>query len=127
MAYATVNDVQDRMTTAMTVDQQSVCGKLLDDAAVLIDAYAASAAADKKKVVSCMMVSRAMSSIMSPNEIPTGATQGSMSAMGYSQSWTVSNGAVGELYLSRTEKKILGVSNSIGAYSPVEELSNEGN
>ena len=127
MAYATVNDVQARMTTQMTPDQTQVCGKLLDDAAVLIDAYAPDASADAKKVVSCMTVQRAMSSYIAGGDIPQGATQGSMSAMGYSQSWTVSNGAVGELYLSRTEKKILGVSNRIGSYSPLEELSDAGN
>lgn len=69
--------------------------------------------------MSCSMVMRAMGSA---NEvgIPVGATQGSASALGYSQSWTIGNGATGELYLTRTEKKILGVSNRIGSYSPVE-------
>ena len=37
--------------------------------------------------------------------VPTGASQGSMSALGYSQSWTIgTGGAVGEAYLSKTEK-----------------------
>ena len=57
------------------------------------------------------------------SDIPTGATQGSMSALGYSQSWTVgSGGSVGELYLSKLDKQLLGRSNSIGSYSPVQEL-----
>ena len=56
-------------------------------------------------------------------DIPTGATQGSMSGMGYSQSWTMqSGGAVGELHLERIEKKLLGVSNKVGTHSPVEDL-----
>ena len=55
--------------------------------------------------------------------VPMGATQGSMSAMGYSQSWTMSGGAsVGELYLNKLDKKLLGSGNAIGSYSPVEEL-----
>ena len=55
--------------------------------------------------------------------VPMGATQGSMSALGYSQSWTLGSGAAaGELYLSRTEKQILGGGSSIGSYSPVQEL-----
>ena len=46
-----------------------------------------------------------------------------MSALGYSQSWTVgSGGSVSELYLSKTDKKYLGVGNAIGSYSPVQEL-----
>ena len=54
--------------------------------------------------------------------IPMGATQGSMSALGYSQSWTIGSGSAGELYLGKLEKKLLGCGNSIGSYSPVEAL-----
>ena len=50
-----------------------------------------------------------------------GATQGSMSALGYSQSWTIGAGSVGELYLGKLEKKLLGACNRIGSYSPVQE------
>lgn len=53
---------------------------------------------------------------------PTGASQGSASALGYTQSWTMSGGSVGELYLSKPEKRLLGVGNRIGARSPVEDL-----
>ena len=122
MAYATVEDVQSRMVKELTGPQQDVCNALLDDAAVLIDVCNTNATAEQKKVVSCSMVMRAMGSA---NEVgvPVGATQGSASALGYSQSWTIGNGSTGELYLTRTEKKILGVSNRIGSYSPVEELS----
>ena len=122
MAYATVQDVQARMTITLTTSQQTMCGYLLDDAAVLIDVCASDASSDVKKVVSCNIVTRALSSSIAQADIPAGATQGSMSALGYSQSWTVSNGSVGELYLSRTDKKLLGVSNSIGSHSPVEDL-----
>lgn len=122
MAYATVEDVQSRMIKTMTGPQQDVCNALLDDAAVLIDAFNSSATDEQKKVVSCSMVVRAMGSA---NEvgIPVGATQGSASALGYSQSWAIGNGATGELYITRSEKKILGVGNRIGSYSPVEELT----
>lgn len=122
MAYATTSDVQARMTTTLTATQTTVCSALLDDVAVLIDAYNADASTNAKKIVSCSVVIRALGN-QSAMGIPIGATQGSASAMGYSQSWTVSGGgAVGELYLTRTEKKILGAGNSIGSYSPVEEL-----
>ena len=55
--------------------------------------------------------------------VPIGASQGSMSGLGYSQSWTLQSGAAGELYFSRVEKKMLGIGNSIGSYSPIEELA----
>lgn len=122
MAYATVRDVEDRITRTLSTDEEAVVGKLLDDAAVIIDAYNADASADAKKVVSCRVVIRAIGDGES-NGVPTGATQGSMSGLGYSQSWTInSGGTVGELYLGKLDKKLLGCGNKIGSYSPVEEL-----
>ena len=121
MAYATVNDVQDRTTRQMSAAEQGVCSTLLDDAAVIIDAYNAEATADAKKVVSCRMVVRAMGDGTDAG-IPMGATQGSMSALGYSQSWTIGSGTAGELYLGKLEKKLLGSGDHIGSYSPTEEL-----
>ncbi len=121
MAYATVADVQERMISTMSEAQETVCTALLDDAAVLIDAYAPTADAEIKKVVSCRMVSRAIGD-GSDSGIPAGASQGSMSALGYSQSWTMAGGSTGEVYISKTERKMLGVGDRIGSYSPVEEM-----
>ena len=123
MAYATVADVEARMTRSLSEDEENVCSNLLDDAAVIIDAYNASASADNKKVVSIRMVVRALGDGDDAVGVPPGATQGSMSAMGYSQSWTISSGgSVGELYIAKLEKKLLGVGDSVGSYSPIEEL-----
>lgn len=122
MSYATAEDVQRRMAKPLSDDQMDVCAALLDDAGVLIDAIAPNASDEAKATVSCSMVIRAMGS-QGDLTVPTGATQGSASALGYSQSWTFGNGATGELYLSRTEKRLLGVGNRIGSYSPVEELA----
>ena len=120
MAYATVSDVQARMIDTMSESEQSICSNLLDDAAVIIDSYNAEAAADAKKLVSVRMVIRAMGV---DEGIPVGASQGTMSALGYSQSWTTSNGGtVGELYLGKTEKKLLGVGYQIGASNPLGVL-----
>ena len=55
--------------------------------------------------------------------VPMGATQGSMSGLGYSQSWTMgSNGSAGELYLAKLEKQMLGYGNKIGSHSPLEDM-----
>ena len=122
-AYATVQDVSDRMLRDLSTDEQAVCGKLLDDAAVIIDAAAPAASADAKKVVSCRMVIRALGD-GGAGGVPVGATQGSMSALGYSQSWTIGNGgSTGELYLSKADRLLLGAGNAIGSYSPVQELA----
>lgn len=119
--YATVEDVQARMTRIMTAAEQEVCEALLEDAGVIIDAFASNAAEANKKAVSCRMVMRALGD-GAESGVPMGATQGSQSALGYSQSWTISGGASGELYLSKLEKQLLGCGNKIGSYSPVQEL-----
>lgn len=120
MAYATVSDVQARMTTTMTEAQQNVCTNLLNDAAIIIDDFNINATSDNKKVVSIRMVQRAMNV---DSDIPLGATQGSMSALGYSQSWTMgSNTSAGELYLSKLEKQMLGKGNQLGCKSVLENM-----
>lgn len=122
MAYATVADVQQRLTYTMSADQQTVCAALLDDVAILIDTYNDEVLEDIAKTVSCRVVARAMGD--GSNSVPVGATQGTVSALGYSQSWTIGgSGAAGEIYLTRAEKRMLGVGNKIGSWSPVQELS----
>ena len=106
----------------MSADEQKICGTLLDDAAVMIDAYNVNATDEAKTVVSCRMVVRAMATDV--GSTPIGATQGSMSALGYSQSWTIgASGATGELYLAKLDKKLLGTGEQIGSYSPTEALA----
>lgn len=122
MAYATVDDVQARMMRQMSSDEETMCSTMLDDAAIIIDTYNSEASADNKKVVSCRMVIRALGDGDSSG-IPIGSSQGSMSGLGYSQSWTMSGGTTGEMYLSKLDKKLLGVGDKIGSYSPVEGLT----
>lgn len=127
MAYATADDVKSRLSRTLTASEETVCTALLEDAAALIDAYVPKSGAmvEVKKVVSCRMVMRALGD-GGVSSIPMGATQGSMAGLGYSQSWIVGNGgSTGELYLSKLEKQLLGRGNSIGAYSPVQELAPE--
>lgn len=119
MAYATVDDVQARMSRTLTTDEREIVSKLLDDSAVIIDTSNANAPADNKTIVSCRMVIRALGS---GDDIPIGATQGSKSGLGYSESWTISAGAVGELYLGKLEKTLLKSGNTIGSYSPTQAL-----
>lgn len=121
MAYATIEDIRARMTRTLSTDEETVCVSYLDDAAIIIDSYNSEASEDAKRTVSCRMVVRALGDGTDAG-IPMGATQGSMSALGYSQSWTIGSGAAGELYIGKLEKKILGVGDAIGSYSPTEAL-----
>jgi hypothetical protein len=122
VAYATIDDVASGFRD-LTVIEKERCTALLDEAAIIIDAYNADASDDAKKVVSCRMVRRQLGyDGDGSGQFPMGSTQGTVSAMGYSQSWTMGSGSSGELYLNKLEKKLLGCSNRIGSYSPVEEL-----
>lgn len=122
MAYASVSDIEARVGRELNTQDTIQCQSLLDDAAVIIDAYNANATEDNKKLVSIRMVVRSIGAGDDAG-IPMGATQGSMSALGYSQSWTMGAGAsAGELYIGRLEKKLLGLAGSIGSYSPTQEL-----
>lgn len=123
MAYATIEDIENRMTRPLSETEINVANNLLEDAAVIIDAYNAQADPTNKLVVSCRMIIRQLGD--GTGSIPVGASQGSMSGLGYSQSWTYGSGSSGEMYLSKVEKKLLGVGNAIGSYSPVQELTTE--
>lgn len=120
MAYATVEELQARMQRELTETEQNICEALLEDAAVIIDAYNENAKPEAKRLVSLRMVRRSIGD--GTADVPIGATQGSMSALGYSQSWTIGSGTVGELYIGKEDKKLLGASNKIGSYSPTEAL-----
>lgn len=116
-ALALIEEARDILSS----DEVSVATALADSAAVYIDAYNKNASEDAKREVTINMVVRAAGSNDGSN-IPIGATQGSVGAMGYTQSWTFGSGSTGELYLSKMDKKLLGVSNKIGSYSPLEGL-----
>ena len=124
MAYAAIEDVKAKTTRSFSQEEETVLETLLEDAAVMIDAFAPDANSAAKKLVSCRMVLRSMGD--GENGFPLGTTQGSMAGLGYSQSFTVgTGGSLGELYLSKLEKQMLGIiSNKIGSHSPVEDISN---
>lgn len=118
-AYARVEDVQQRMLHSMSAAERQLCLSLLDDAGMLIDSRAAAAGNEIKKLVSCRMVVRVMDT--ADMSVPMGASQGSQGGLGYSESWTISGGSFGELYLSKADKSLLGIGNKIGASNPFAE------
>lgn len=122
MAYATIADIKGRMTRDMTSAEERICKTLLDDVAIVIDSYNSDAAEAVKRFVSCRAVMRMLGD-GSDAGIPVGASEGSMSALGYSQSWKIGNGAAGEIYLSKLERNLLGGGDKVGmSASPVEYL-----
>lgn len=124
MSYAELQDVEAGFRV-LSDEERGRCTALLSEAAIIIDAYNADADADRKRLVSCRMVRRQLGEDDSGDggvTFPMGATQGTATALGYSQSWTMSGGSSGELYLSKLEKKLLGVGSKLGAHSPLEDL-----
>lgn len=114
MRYADAAAVAAGFRT-LTDEEQARADALLEEAAVLIDAVAADAKEDAKWVVSCRMVRRVLGDGTGGDMplYPMGASQGSATALGYTQSWTMSGGTSGELYISRTERRLLGAGNRI--------------
>ena len=119
--YASYTDVEKRLGRTFDNTEKEICNTLLERAALEIDSYNDQASADAKKSVSVEAVARAMNETA---DVPMGASQGSMSAMGYSQSWTMPNGgSVGSVYLSKADKRLLGVGNSINASNPLSFIT----
>lgn len=151
MILVSTSDVQARMTREMSPEERGVCDQLLRDAVEMIYTVAPHLAGPDKvcvydrptegiteddqqrrelsvgALVACRMVIRALGDGgAAAGAAPIGATQGSMSGLGYTQSWTMANGgSTGELYLSKTERQLLRRGNSIGSYSPVQGLAQE--
>lgn len=125
MRYATVEDVEAGFRP-LNDDEKTLCDELLGEAGIVIDAYNKDVEEERKRLVSCRMVRRQLDAgpgaAQNAVAFPMGASQGSASALGYSQTWTMSGGSVGELYLSKLEKILLGAGNRIGSRSPVEDL-----
>lgn len=123
MMYASANDVE-RGFRALSDSERDQCEAMLEEAAVLIDALHSSADDDVKSVVACRMVRRVLGSGTGDLSLyPMGASQGSATALGYTQSWTMTGGgSSGELYISKTERRLLGVGDRIGMAGPLEAL-----
>ncbi len=122
MKYAQVADVEAGFRP-LDGEERIRCDALLDEASIVIDACNSEAPEENKALVACRMVRRQLGDGgQTAGMYPIGASQGSASALGYSQSWTMAGGSVGELYLSKLDKKLLGVSSKIGIRSPLEGM-----
>ena len=109
MAYAEVSDIETRWRDLST-DEEARATALIDDASAMLDQLVDVDAADGAqlqllKIVCCNMVIRAMSA----SEYDAfGASQMSMTAGPYTQQFTYSNPS-GDMYLTKMEKRLLGV------------------
>lgn len=120
MAYATVNDYEDRYGP-LTASQEDMVTVKLDDAAIVLDANVDTADPSevmlaRLKIVSCAMVNRSM---VAEADGAVGVSNASYTMGPFSQSATFSNPS-GDLYLTASEKRMLGISRGlIGSIRPV--------
>lgn len=121
MAFAEVSDLEARWRE-LTTDDEARASVLLDDASAMLEAMvgvvdpAYSDYMNRLKIVTCNMVIRAMSA----SEADTfGASNMSMTAGPYSQSFTYANPS-GDMYVTKAEKVMLGITSSyIGSIRPM--------
>lgn len=107
--YATVEDVAARIGRVLTPSEEERAEVLLGDATALIASMGFDAGDDEVKQanavrVVCAMVIRALSS----SDEMLGVSQYSQTAGPYSMSFTPANSG-GDLYLTKNEKRSLGV------------------
>lgn len=83
MRYATVDEVEAGFRDLTDTEKQQ-CKAMLEEAAQIIDVYNQQAMRDIKTLVSCRMVRRQLGDGSGASAFPMGASQGSVSALGYS-------------------------------------------
>ena len=106
MAFATVADLEARWR-ALTPEEQALAAVLLDDAAVKLSAWEIDGdekQAAKLKIVSCDMVKRAMKA----GESEMADVEEMTATMGPFGRTLRFSSQVGELYVTKQEKKLLG-------------------
>ena len=120
MAFAVVSDIEARWRT-LSADEASRASTLIDDATAMLSALVKVDAADAQQAellntVCCNMVIRAMAQ----SGMDTfGVSQAAITAGPYTQSFSYSNPS-GDMYLTKLEKKLLGVSiGYIGSIRPM--------
>ena len=117
MAYADVTDLEEHWRP-LSADEQARAAVLLDDASAMLSSMVVVDDSDQQqasilRMVCCNMVARVMSAAAD-----AGVTQASMTGGPYTQSWTY-EAPVGAMYLTRSEKAMLGVSRMhIGSIRP---------
>ena len=108
MAYATVTDLEERWRE-LTAQEQELAATLLDDASAMIDALVtvdAESQAAILKVVTCDMVKRAM---VAASAQTFGVEQMQATMGPFAQNVHFANPS-GDLYLTKMEKRMLGIS-----------------
>lgn len=114
MAFATYEDIEARWRT-LTADEQTRATTLLDDAAVMLSLLVVVDASDMEqadalKIVSCNMVIRSMVAASS-SAFGVDELQATMGPFGQTAHFANPNG---DMYLTKLDKKLLGIGGGKG-------------
>ena len=122
MVFAEVSDIEARWHSLYASDRQRA-EVLIGDASAMLEAALActidvsdESQMQRLNIVCCNMVIRAMSASESD---AYGASNMSMTAGPYTQSWTYANPS-GDMYITKAEKRMLGITSGyIGTIRPM--------
>lgn len=123
MAYATVADLEARWRT-LSSDERSRAGVLLGDAGVRLDVLCPSSVPpteielDARMIVSCDMVKRAMATPGGSDGVGVASSQAG--AGPFQQTLQFSNPS-GDLYLTKSDRALLGCGNQVAFTFPMVE------
>ena len=111
MVFAEVSDIESRWRTLDSGERDRAQALIQDASAMLSKLVTDIDVADEEQmqllnIVCCNMVIRAMSATEADSY---GASNMSMTAGPYTQSWTYSN-PTGDMYITKFEKRLLGIS-----------------
>lgn len=121
MLFADVSDIESRWRTLDSGERERAQALIQDASAMLSKLVETIDVADEAQLrlinsVCCNMVIRAMSATEADS---FGASNMSMTAGAYTQSWTYAN-PTGDMYLTKFEKRLLGITSSyIGSIRPM--------
>lgn len=120
MVFADVSDIESRWRTLNSGERDRATALINDASAMLSSLVADIDVSDEEQmqllnIVCCNMVIRAMSATEADSY---GASNMSMTAGPYTQSWTYSN-PTGDMYITKFEKRLLGITSGyIGSIRP---------
>lgn len=120
MAHADVSDIEVRMQQHFTESEAASAQSLIDGASAMLDKLVqVDGSAEQAQLLNFVCVNMVTRAISAMGFDVLGASQASMTAGAYTQSFSFGTPS-GDLYLTKLEKRILGVSSGYIGSIPAE-------
>lgn len=115
--YATAADYARRAGVVLTSDEEARVESLIEDAASTIESLGFEASTDELERSARVVVLNMVGRVMSMDGVGSGVTQSSLSAGGFSQSYTYAN-STETMYVSKQERKMLRIAGGVRTIMP---------